>query len=161
MNIARRKLLAGGALAGGVLAMRPAFAATVPVQVVANGVSPAFRAAFDRFVAFAEADIGAWGFPAISLSLRSGAGEVATAAVGLANLDRRAPVTTAHLFQIGSISKSFVAVATRCAKPLLKAEPFVSLPYCSPPRQPFWDLSHWPWVSRLISLASSATWLPM
>lgn len=111
MTIARRTLLAGGALAGGVLAMRPAFAATVPVHVNAEGVSPAFRAAFERLVAFAQADIGAWGFPAISLSLRSGAGEVASAAVGLANLDRRAPVTTAHLFQIGSISKSFVAVA--------------------------------------------------
>ncbi|TPE63632.1 beta-lactamase family protein [Sandaracinobacter neustonicus] len=111
MKIARRKLLAGGALAGGMLAVRPAFAATVPVQVKADGASPAFRAAFDRLVAFAQADIAAWGFPAITLSLRSAAGEVASAAVGFANLDTRAPLTTSHLFQIGSITKSFVAVA--------------------------------------------------
>ena len=111
MDIARRGLLAAGALAGGMVLARPALAAGLPVQVGADGASPAFRAAFERLVAFARSEIEAWGFPGLSLSLLGVNGEVATAGIGYANLDMRTAVTTAQLFQIGSISKSFVAVA--------------------------------------------------
>lgn len=110
MQIGRRGLLAGSVLAGGMMLARPAFAA-VPVQVQADGVSPAFRAAFERLVAYAQAELAAWTFPAMTLSMRSAGGETAVAAIGLANLDSGRAVTTADLFQIGSISKSFVAVA--------------------------------------------------
>ncbi|WP_199553960.1 serine hydrolase domain-containing protein [Sandaracinobacteroides hominis] len=110
MVIGRRGLLAGSVLAGGMMLARPAFAA-VPVQVRADGVSPAFRAAFDRLVRYAQAELSAWTFPAMTLSMRSASGETASAAIGLANIDSGRAVTTADLFQIGSISKSFVAVA--------------------------------------------------
>ncbi len=110
MDVMRRGVLGAGA----VLVAAPAFATAVgaaPVSVRASGVSPGFRAAFDRYVAFAAADLAAWTFPAMTLSLRGPKGETATAAIGHANLDAREPATPDHLFQIGSISKSFVAVA--------------------------------------------------
>lgn len=109
----RRSILAFGAVA----AAAPALAAAAPPPgglpraVRASGVSPAFRIAFDRFVAYAEAELRAWHFPAMTLALRAPGGETATATVGYANLDSREPATPDQLFQIGSITKSFVAVA--------------------------------------------------
>lgn len=110
MDMMRRSVLAGGAL----LAAAPAFAQAVgqaPIAVRAEGASPAFRAAFDRLVAYAAADLAVWTFPAMTVGLLGPGGETATAAIGFANIDTREAATPDHLFQIGSISKSFVAIA--------------------------------------------------
>ncbi|HVO46720.1 MAG TPA: serine hydrolase domain-containing protein [Steroidobacteraceae bacterium] len=48
--------------------------------------------------------------PGLTLGLASSKGTVATAAYGFANLASKEPVTTAHRFEIGSITKSFAAL---------------------------------------------------
>ncbi|HUI62553.1 MAG TPA: serine hydrolase domain-containing protein [Steroidobacteraceae bacterium] len=48
--------------------------------------------------------------PGLTLALAASHGTVATAAYGYANLASKEPVTTAHRFEIGSITKSFAAL---------------------------------------------------
>ncbi len=111
IKLGRRSLLMSGAMASALWVAGPVLAADVPLVVRADGVSPQFRALFDRLLAYAQAEIAAYRFPSMTLAFRNGKGEVATASFGFANLVQRVPVTPDHLFQIGSISKSFVAVA--------------------------------------------------
>jgi CubicO group peptidase (beta-lactamase class C family) len=48
--------------------------------------------------------------PGLTLALANRSGTVRTAAFGVADLDNKTPLTRDHLFQIGSITKSFVAL---------------------------------------------------
>jgi D-alanyl-D-alanine carboxypeptidase len=59
---------------------------------------------------FIRAYMPAMNAPGLTLGLTDASKTLRTAAYGLANIDLRLPVTTDHLFQIGSISKSFVAL---------------------------------------------------
>ena len=110
MQLSRRAIVASTAAlaAAPALASRVAFA---PATFHAEGVSPHFRAALDALTQRARVEIEAWGYPAITLCLTGPNGQVGVASVGFANPDARLPVTPQHLFHIGSISKSFVAVA--------------------------------------------------
>lgn len=110
MDIGRRQLLGAGAwfaLAGAAQAV-PAGA---PRNVQAAGASPRFREALDRLATYAADELAAWKFPGMTLALLGPAGETGTASVGYAALETRVPVSPDQLFQIGSISKSFVALA--------------------------------------------------
>lgn len=82
-----------------------------PVSIAAGNAPPRTRAAMDRLAAYAAAELAAFGFPGMALAFRAPDGSAATAAIGYAQPERQAPVRPAQLFQIGSISKSFVALA--------------------------------------------------
>jgi CubicO group peptidase (beta-lactamase class C family) len=62
-------------------------------------------------LAQAAAELAAWGLPGMTLAVRAADGQTAIAAVGLARLAPPEPVRPDHLFQIGSITKSLVAIA--------------------------------------------------
>jgi D-alanyl-D-alanine carboxypeptidase len=79
-------------------------AVATPASVAAPGSTPP---ALERFIADYMRVMNA---PGMTLGLASREGTVATAAYGLADLEARAPVTTSHLFEIGSITKSFVGL---------------------------------------------------
>jgi len=64
----------------------------------------------DKIIAFATEDLAAAGVPGATLSIVDAEGLVATKTLGWADMDRRLPVKPSHLFQIGSISKSFAAL---------------------------------------------------
>jgi D-alanyl-D-alanine carboxypeptidase len=49
--------------------------------------------------------------PGVSLAIIDRAGAISEQAFGLANLDAQTPMTPAHLFETGSIGKSFTAIA--------------------------------------------------
>ncbi len=68
---------------------------------------PAFRL-IDRLVAERMQDAGT---PGLSLALVDRAGVITIRSYGYADLGRRTPVTPATRFEIGSISKSFTAIA--------------------------------------------------
>jgi CubicO group peptidase (beta-lactamase class C family) len=110
MQLTRRTWLGGVAgLAGAAVVPVAARAATA--TIVAPGASPAFAAAIAALAEFASADLVAHGFPGMTLALRAADGQTATLAIGDAEVETHTPVRPDHLFQIGSISKSFVAMA--------------------------------------------------
>lgn len=110
MEIGRRGLLGAGALLA-ASAAAGGQASNPRVRVLTGSASPAFREALDRLAAYAAAELEAWRFPGMTVSLLGPGGEVGIASAGLSRLDTGAPVTPDQLFQIGSISKSFVALA--------------------------------------------------
>ena len=110
MLLNRRMWLGGIGLAAGAVAV-PAFGKATVATTVASGASPAFRAVLDRLAAFAAADLSAQGFPGMTVAVRAADGQIATLALGLSELEAGRPVRPDQLFQIGSISKSLVAMA--------------------------------------------------
>jgi D-alanyl-D-alanine carboxypeptidase len=60
--------------------------------------------------AYVAAYMPAMNAPGLTFSLANTEKTLRATSFGYANLDQRAPVTTDHLFEIGSISKSFVAL---------------------------------------------------
>lgn len=90
----------------------PAFAAAGPLprRIQASGTTPRFQAAAAALADYALAELAAYGFPGMAIAMRSGNGQVARLALGHAKVDGT-PVTADNLFQIGSISKSLVAMA--------------------------------------------------
>lgn len=102
-KISRRELLGaavGVALGGGAWV-------EAAQRAGAGRFQPAF-APLDAFVARHLREIGA---PGLTLALADKSGAVRVAAYGLADVKASAPVRPETLFEIGSISKSFVAVA--------------------------------------------------
>ena len=99
-SLSRRDLLALGFAAAAPLELLAEFARAAPAP------SNAMRA-LDRFIAGYCAAMNA---PGLTLGLANGAGTVRTAAYGYVDLAAKLPVTTSHLFEIGSISKSFVGL---------------------------------------------------
>lgn len=71
-------------------------------------VSPAFQARLDSVL---EQHASKHGTPGIALALTDRMGSLYTVFRGCANLDSGTPVTPDALFEIGSISKSFTAIA--------------------------------------------------
>lgn len=59
---------------------------------------------------YVAAYMAAMNAPGLTLAVTDPERSLRTAGYGYANLDRKEPVTTDHLFQIGSITKSFVAL---------------------------------------------------
>lgn len=106
-RITRRDLIRLGAgLAGGRL-LTTELHAQRDRTAAGKSLQPAFRA-LDAFV---RAYMRAMDAPGMTLVLADRGGIVRIATYGVADIDRGVPVTADHLFEIGSISKSFVAIA--------------------------------------------------
>jgi D-alanyl-D-alanine carboxypeptidase len=93
-------------LALGVLAAMPVGLICEPAIAAPDASSNAMRA-LDRFIAGYCAAMNA---PGLTLGLANGDGPVRVAAYGYVDLAARTPVSTSHLFEIGSITKSFVGL---------------------------------------------------
>lgn len=90
----------------GMLAALPAGLISEIAFAAADSSSDAMRT-LDRFVAGYCAAMNA---PGLSLGLANGDGLIRAAAYGYVDLAAKRPVTTSHLFEIGSITKSFVGL---------------------------------------------------
>jgi CubicO group peptidase (beta-lactamase class C family) len=104
MNVnswSRRDMLAFGLLAAAPLDLLAELARAAPA---AN--SNAMRT-LDLFIAGYCAAMNA---PGLTLGLANAAGTIRVASYGYVDLAAKLPVTTSHLFEIGSISKSFVGL---------------------------------------------------
>jgi len=104
----RREFVAAAACAATVGAVAPWFGGIGPASAAgaaaSNGRIPAALAAF------IAAYMPVMNAPGLTLSVADARGTATTAAFGYVDLAAKTPVTTAHLFEIGSISKSFVAL---------------------------------------------------
>jgi CubicO group peptidase (beta-lactamase class C family) len=100
-SLSRRDMLALGLLAVAPLELLAELARAAPA---AN--SNAMRT-LDRFIAGYCAAMNA---PGLTLGLANAEGTVRTASYGYVDLAAKLPVSTSHLFEIGSISKSFVGL---------------------------------------------------
>jgi len=97
----RRELLAAGLCAAGAGLVTPLFGGIASAR---QGRVPAALAAY-------IADyMAAMNAPGLTLALADGRDRVTTASFGFVDLAAKQPVTPQHLFEIGSISKSFVAL---------------------------------------------------
>lgn len=113
MNLNRRQLLGNGIKAGaGLVALhqlgfgRRAFAATT-VQRDA----PRYAAAYQRLDEFVVRHLSEVGAPGLTLSLVDRNGPLRSSQYGFADVKAGIKVAPQTLFEIGSISKSFVAIA--------------------------------------------------
>lgn len=70
-----------------------------------------FAPAFKAIDAFVERYLREMNAPGMTVAISDRSGVLRVATYGLSDLDRREPVKPDHLFQIGSISKSFAAAA--------------------------------------------------
>jgi CubicO group peptidase (beta-lactamase class C family) len=96
-----------GSAAAGVLPLGRAPAAEALATSPGNRARAAGLAALDRFIAgYCEA----MNAPGLTLGLADRAGPIRICAYGYSQLETRVPVSTSDLFEIGSISKSFVAL---------------------------------------------------
>jgi CubicO group peptidase (beta-lactamase class C family) len=122
MNITRRGWL--GATAAGAAAIGapglaaaqgapgPAGAIEIPparFEVAASGPHD-YGAALEALAAYARAELTALGLPGVTLSVTDSDGFTALLTLGWADVATREPIRPDHLFQIGSISKSFLAL---------------------------------------------------
>jgi CubicO group peptidase (beta-lactamase class C family) len=114
-GITRRRLLGDGARAAFVLAAAPALVARAQRPVGdARGRAreiARLKPAFDRLDAFAKRHMREVGAPGMTIALADRGGLLRASVHGFADVKARTPVTPATLFQIGSISKSLVAIA--------------------------------------------------
>jgi D-alanyl-D-alanine carboxypeptidase len=113
MNMHRRALMGIG-LAGAGLAAT-AGAAAAGVGSATTGVVEAqdfgrFAPAIEDIRAYAAQHMGAYGLPGLTMCAVAPGGVTAYLRFGYAELGSKAPLTPNHLFEIGSISKSFTAL---------------------------------------------------
>ena len=72
---------------------------------------PAAKGAFEsKLDAFTATYMQAMNAPGMTQALTDTSGTIRTAGYGFSNIDLKTPVAPEHLFQIGSITKSFVAI---------------------------------------------------
>jgi CubicO group peptidase (beta-lactamase class C family) len=111
MQLDRRAWLTG-AVALGAFGASPAAAAPLglPIGKLPIGGGPHAKVE-SALRAYMARHLAAWGLPGMTLSMVDADGYAASLTVGQADLERRQPVRPTQLFQIGSISKSFAAVA--------------------------------------------------
>jgi CubicO group peptidase (beta-lactamase class C family) len=107
--ITRRDVLAlgVGAAAAGVLPFGHAGAVPAPSTSRARRARAGALATLDRFIAGYREAMNA---PGLTLGLADRDGLIRVSAYGYTHLEARVPVSTADLFEIGSISKSFAAL---------------------------------------------------
>jgi CubicO group peptidase (beta-lactamase class C family) len=107
--ITRRDVLAlgVGSAAAGILPFGRVAAAPAPSTSRARGARAGALATLDRFIAGYREAMNA---PGLTLGLADRDGLIRVSAYGYAHLQARVPVSTSDLFEIGSISKSFVAL---------------------------------------------------
>ena len=103
-RFSRRAFLSSTAgAAGAAMLWSPALRAQMPMPAAHDPLD----AELDHYVG---AYLQAMNAPGMTFALADAEKTLRTAGYGYANVDRKEPVTTGHLFQIGSITKSFVAL---------------------------------------------------
>ena len=116
MALNRRGVLTSAALLTGAAVTSdanasPSSASSVKTVQILGPASPALVAAFHRIAAYADLHRKTYGLPGLTLVCTAPNGVTAYVRSGYANRELRTPLGPDHLFQIGSISKSFVAMA--------------------------------------------------
>lgn len=84
--------------------------ASAPAMAASPGEGP-YKAAIGLLKTYLERHLAAYSLPGITVALADGNGFSTTLTAGWAEVERKRPVTPAHYFQIGSISKSLCALA--------------------------------------------------
>jgi D-alanyl-D-alanine carboxypeptidase len=106
--LTRRSFLSRGSVATLAAAGSPLFfAAAARSDMPMPKASGSLEEHLDTYIG---AYMPAMNAPGMTLGLTNADKTLRTAGYGFANIDQRVPVSTDHLFQIGSISKSFVAL---------------------------------------------------
>ncbi len=85
----------------------PAARAAMPMPDQGSAAGTDLDAKLDAYIARYMPAMNA---PGLTLGMTNAQATLRAAGFGFANIDLKAPVTTGHLFQIGSITKSFVAL---------------------------------------------------
>ena len=116
MGLNRRGVLTSAALLIGAAAAPGANAApskgsSAQTVEISGPASPAMVAAIHKIAAYATLHRKTFGLPGLTLVCTAPNGVSAHIRTGYANRELRTPLTADYLFQIGSISKSFVAMA--------------------------------------------------
>ena len=112
MHLTRRSWLGAAAATGAVVAST-SFATAAPSEFTIKQSGKArhdYSAALEALQTYAARELKTIGLPGMTLCVVDADGFVALATFGWADVDRRIPVATTHLFQIGSISKAFAAL---------------------------------------------------
>ncbi|MEO7971687.1 MAG: serine hydrolase domain-containing protein [bacterium] len=113
-SITTRQLIVGGLKAGVGLAVlhqfsaRPVIAASVSYE---RASSPGFHEAYERLDKFIARHLNETGAPGMTLALANRERLLRTSQYGFADVKAGLRVQPETLFEIGSISKSFVAIA--------------------------------------------------
>lgn len=108
--ISRRELLRNGAQAAAGLSVWPALTREAKAQHAKGGAARK-GGAFARLDAYVGRHMREVGTPGMTLALADRDGAVRVSTYGLADTKTAAPVKPETLFEVGSISKSFAAVA--------------------------------------------------
>ena len=106
MDFNRRIFIGGAALAAGF-----ASGAGAEAKPVSIGGGKAEQKALKALAAYADLHRAEWGIPGMTLAVVTRDGFEGVVTSGLADVDKNIPVGPDHLFQIGSISKMFTALA--------------------------------------------------
>ena len=107
----RRRTVIGLGLAGGLAVAGSRQAAAAPAgSFELEGDAGQFKAALDDIRGYAARHMEVYGLPGLTLAVVGPDGLTAHMRFGYADVDRAEPVGPDHLFQIGSISKSFTAL---------------------------------------------------
>jgi CubicO group peptidase (beta-lactamase class C family) len=104
MNVDRRIFIGGAALAAGI-------AASAEAKTIAEGGGKAHAKALRALDNYVAQHRAAWGVPGMSVVVVDRDGFAGYVTSGLADVDRKIPVSPDHLFQVGSISKMFTALS--------------------------------------------------
>jgi len=111
MEMRRRAVLGLGLAVGGLAAAASASAQDARAgSFELEGDPGRYRAALDDIRAYAAQHMAAYSLPGLTLTVVGPDGLTAFMRFGHADVDRKEPVGPDHLFQIGSISKSFTAL---------------------------------------------------
>ena len=105
MDFNRRHALGGG------VALAAYSGASASADVRHTGGGRAHARILETLRAYVEQHRADWGLPGMTLCVVDRDGFAGFVTAGWANRDSRAPVTDDHLFQVGSISKVFTALA--------------------------------------------------
>jgi D-alanyl-D-alanine carboxypeptidase len=80
--------------------------------VDSRGAGHEYAAALKALCQYVDTHRAAYGLPGMTVSVADAEGFKAVITAGWSDIDRREPVTPEHIFQIGSISKSFAGLVT-------------------------------------------------
>ena len=111
--------MAGASMATAAPAQTPGVTGGSPIpsapesrfQIRTPGAGHDYAPALAALKDYARAELAAMGLPGMTLVVTDAEGFTAVLPLGWADVDQRIPVRPDHLFQIGSISKSFIALA--------------------------------------------------
>lgn len=104
MDVNRRVFIGGAAIATG-------FAASAGATSEARNGDKAEKKALKALASYVERHRAEWGIPGMTVAVVTRDGFEGLVRSGFADVDKKIPVGPDHLFQIGSISKMFTALA--------------------------------------------------